>query len=123
MPASNIIVNKHLHESLEDIFQDSLHLLDTKADRDILKGIFATSTSVNLLQRKEKEFKCKYDSRGRKLKFEQWPDLAKCLEHIFDDQDVSERAGEGLEAHPGLKNEIGFRSKDNNTFMRQKPVT
>ena len=53
------------------------------------------------------------------LKYEQWPDLSKCLEYIFDNQDVTERAGEGLESHRRLKNEIRFRSKDNNTFMRQ----
>ena len=35
MPANNVIVNKHLHERLEDIFQDSLRLLDTNRDRDI----------------------------------------------------------------------------------------
>ena len=173
MPANNVIVNKHLHERLEDIFQDSLRLLDTKRDRDILKGIFATSTSVKftaklqrvknrtaiancrdelgeniekfrnieqtslmvsnnmtneqqrqltrrvIQKRKVKELNCKYDSRGRMLKYEQWPDLSKCLEYIFDNQDVTERAGEGLESHPRLKNEIRFRSKDNNTFMRQ----
>ena len=45
--------------------------------------------------------------------------FAKTLEFIFDNQDIMERAGQGLEAHPRLKNEICFRCKDNNTFMWQ----
>ena len=173
MPSNNIVVNNHLQEKLEDVFQDSLRLLDTKRDRDILKGIFANATSIKftaklqgvknrtaiancraelceniekfhniertslvvsnamtneqqrlftrrvIQKRKQKEFKCKLDSRGRMLKCEQWKELANCLEYIFDNQDVTVRAGEGLETHPRLKNEIRFRSKDNNTFMRQ----
>ncbi len=58
------------------------------------------------------EMRLKFDSRGRKLKFEQWPDLAKTLDWIFDNQDVTERAGQGVEAHPRLKNEVLYRSKD-----------
>jgi hypothetical protein len=50
---------------------------------------------------------------------EQWPDLAKSLDWIFDNQDVTERVGQGMEAHPRLKNEVLYSSKDNNTFMWQ----
>ncbi len=53
------------------------------------------------------------------LKCEQWPHLAQTLEYIFGLQDLTERAGCGLEAHPRLKEDILYRSKDNNTFMRQ----
>ena len=167
------IINSHIEKKLSDVFQDALRFMDTKRDRDILKGIFAKATSVKftaklqgvqdrtavrnckdklcenlkkfsdiertsmmvssaltneqqrlltrriIQKRKEKEMKVKYDSRGRTLKCEQWPELAKTLEFIFDNQDVMERAGQGLEAHPRLKNEIRFRSKDNNTFMWQ----
>ncbi len=70
-------------------------------------------------KRKEKEMKLKIDSRGCMMKCEQWPELAKTLEYIFNRQDVNERAGGGLEAHPRLKNDILFRSKDNNMFMWQ----
>ena len=53
------------------------------------------------------------------LKCEQWADLAQTLEYIFNHQDVTQRAGGGLEAHPRLKEDILYRSKDNNTFTRQ----
>ena len=53
------------------------------------------------------------------MKCEQWPELAKTLECVFNTQDVRERAEGGLEAHSRLKNEILFRSKGNNTFMWQ----
>ena len=70
-------------------------------------------------KRKDKELKLKRDSRGRMLKCEQWADLAQTLEYIFNHQDVTERAGGGLEAYQRLKEDILYRSKDNNTFMRQ----
>lgn len=167
------MVNDHLQNKLACIYNNSLKFMDTKRDRDILKGLFAKATSVNftaklqgtqnktaimnsrdelcgnlntfaeiertsmivnnsmtneqqrlltkriVAKRKEKEMKLKIDSRGCMLKCEQWPELAKTLEYIFNAQDVNERGGGGLEAHPRLKNDILFRSKDNNTFMWQ----
>lgn len=172
-PPTQKVVNDYLQHKLASIYKDSLKFMDTKRDRDILKGLFAKATSVNFTaklqgtqnktavmncrdelcgnlstfaeiektsmivnnsmtneqqrlvtkriidKRKEKEMKLKIDSRGRMLKHEQWPELAKTLEYIFNIQDLNERAGCGLEAHPRLKNDILFRSKDNNTFMWQ----
>ena len=63
--------------------------------------------------------KLKLDSRGRVMKAEEWPQLCKVIEYIFDEFDQKEKSGRGLEAHPRLKNEVVFRSVDNNTFMMQ----
>ena len=46
-PAKEKLVNDHLHSKLSSLFHDSLRLMDTKRDRDILKGLFAKATSVN----------------------------------------------------------------------------
>ena len=59
-------------------------------------------------KRKEKEMKLKIVSRGCVMRCEQWPQLAKTLEYIFNTQDVRERAGGSLEAHSWLKTEILF---------------
>ncbi len=115
--------------------------MDRRRDRDVLKGIFAKATSIKFtaklqeIQNRTAVENCKDELEGildqscnmektslivsNAMTNEQWPHLAQTLEYIFGLQDLTERAGGGLEAHPRLKEDILCRSRDNNTFMRQ----
>lgn len=42
-------INQHVTEKLQTVYKDSLECMDTKRDRDILKGILATVTSSHLM--------------------------------------------------------------------------
>ena len=67
--------------------------------------------------RKSKEFRKKFDSRGRALKADIFPELAVVLESIFESGDKG--IGGGVESHTRLTTDIAYRSKDNNLFMWQ----
>ena len=165
--------NRQIENRIGNLFKSSLELMDTKRDKDILKGLFAYATSVKFVSkiqkvqnksaimscrdelkgnieifksiketsqvvrndmtviqqyhlqkrimqaRKDNEMKLKFESRGRMMKAEEWPQLCKVMEYIFGEYDQKENSGGGLEAHPRLKNEVMFRSVHNNMFMTQ----
>lgn len=67
--------------------------------------------------RKSKEFRKQFDSRGRALKADIFPELAAVLEGVFASGDKG--IGGGLESHTRLTTDIAYRSNDNNLFMRQ----
>ena len=69
--------------------------------------------------RKLKEIKTIAKGRGRKLKIEQFPQLATALEYAFGELDVSEGGGGGLESHPRLTTGTLYRSVDNVTAMKR----
>lgn len=48
------------------------------------------------------QFKSSRNIAGRKLKIEEFPDIAAILEHEFGDGDRIKRGGGGLESHPKL---------------------
>ena len=50
---------------------------------------------------------------GRKLKIEEFPDIAAILEYKFGEGDRIKRGGGGLESHPKLTNNILYRAADN----------
>ena len=164
-------MNECIENVIGDLFSHALKFADTKKDRDLIKGLFATATSTNfvaklsnvknktaiaaskhelegnlfeyediertsrtvrndmtneqqrrlhkriVVSRKNKEFRKKFDARGRLLKAEMFPELAHTLESIFvsGDKDI----GGGLESHSRLTTDILYRSNDNNLFMRQ----
>ena len=61
--------------------------------------------------------------RGRKLKSEQFPDLAGILEFAFGEGDHVDRAGGGLESHPRLTDTVLYRAADSNTIMKNARET
>ena len=64
-----------------------------------------------------------HKGRGRKLKCEEFPDLAGILEFAFGEGDRVDRAGGGLESHPRLTDTVLYRAADSNTVMRQARET
>ena len=153
---TDVIVNTRAKERLKDTFKAALEYMDTHRDRQVLKAVMVSLTSVKFtaeLQRissrqgtasarksvaaglkmyddikttsqivrndltvqqqyqlqnrivsarKRQEIKNIAEGRGRKLKIEQFPQLAIALEYAFGELDVSEGGGGGLESHPRL---------------------
>ena len=64
-----------------------------------------------------------FKGRGRRLKCEEFPDLAGILEFAFGEGDRVDRAGGGLESHPRLTDTVLYRATDSNTIMRQARET
>ena len=58
-----------------------------------------------------------FKGRGRKLKSEEFPDLAGILEFAFGESDRVDRAGGGLESHPRLTDTVLYRAADSNTII------
>ena len=63
------------------------------------------------------QFKSSRNIAGRKLKIEEFPDIAAILENKFGEGDRIKRGGGGLESHPKLTNDILYRAADNATNM------
>ena len=68
-------------------------------------------------QRKHKLFKLQFETRGRNLKADIFPELKFVLEEIFSHG--SNGLLGGLESHPRLTTDILYRSRDNTLFMRE----
>ena len=68
---------------------------------------------------KEREFRHHYKSHisRRKLKVEEFPDIAAIIEYEFGDGDRLKRGGGGLESHSKLENDTLYRAADNKTNM------
>ena len=64
-----------------------------------------------------------FKGRGRRLKCEEFPDLAGILEFVFGEGDRIDRAGGVLESHPRLTDTALYRAADSNTVMRQARET
>ena len=56
---------------------------------------------------------------GRRLKCEEFPELAICLEYAFGEGDRLHRIGGGLEAHPKLLDTTLYKALDNATSTKQ----
>ncbi|KAJ7391492.1 hypothetical protein OS493_018539 [Desmophyllum pertusum] len=69
-------------------------------------------------QRKEKDITTIAEGRGRKLKCEEFPELASYTEFSFGEGDRVLRGGGGLEADPRLLDTKLFKAADNATVMR-----
>ena len=67
---------------------------------------------------KTKMFKSIADGRGRKLKCEEFPELAQYIEFAFGEGDRVLRGGGGLQADPRLLDTTLFKAADNATVMR-----
>lgn len=72
-------------------------------------------------KRKQNELKIpdRYDNRGRELKYEQFPEMSKIIESIFEGGSMDHYTGGGLESYPRLTTFTRYRSVDNVTSMHQ----
>ena len=169
------IVNDKVLKEIGDIFKQSLNFLDTKRDRDVLKGLFSQATSASFVarlqnvsnkcsimnardqlreditryediiktsrvvrndmtnaqqsrltkriveKRKQKEVKLpeQYDNRGRMLKYDQFPEMPRIIEGIFEGGSIDRGCDGGLESHPRLITSTRYKSIDNVIFMHQ----
>lgn len=64
------------------------------------------------------QFNLSLNISGRKVKIEEFQDIAAILEYKFGEGDRNKRSGGGLESHPKLTNNILYRAADNLTNMR-----
>ena len=101
--------------------------------KDMKNKLMADSGSLSDAQKKKKnrllqsmkleKLRRIFKGRGRRLKCEEFPDLAALLEFAFGEGDRVDRAGGGLESHPRLTDTVLYRAADNNTVMRQARET
>ena len=75
------------------------------------------TTKRIIAQRKTNNFKLKYETRGRMMLADKFPELKIVLEEIFN-AGVTGMHG-GLESHPRLTTDVLYRSRDNTLFMHQ----
>ena len=93
--------------------------------RDVISDLDATCEAQRkkkkrLLERmKIEKLRHIFKGRGRRLKCEEFPDLAGILEFAFGEGHRVDRAGGGLESHPRLTDTVLYRAADSNTVMRQ----
>lgn len=164
--------NAHIETSIGSLLRRSIRFADTKKDVDLIKGLFASATSVKFVskmldvknrnsirsakdeigfklskfeelektsqivrndltneqqrrltkrivaQRKKSEFKLQYETRGREMLADIFPELKFVMEEIFNQGSTGMLHG-GLESHPRLTTDILYKSSDNTLFMRQ----
>ena len=67
---------------------------------------------------KREQLKVVAKGRGRKLKCEEFPELARYIEFAFEEGDRVLRGGGGLQADPRLLDTTLFKAADNATVMR-----
>ena len=67
---------------------------------------------------KNEQLKVVAEGRGRKLKCEEFPELARYIEFAFGEGDRVLRRGGGLQADPRLLDSTLFKAADNATVMR-----
>ena len=78
-----------------------------------------TRRIIELRKKEEVRLPAKFDGRGQKLKVEEFPEMTKIIQNVFDNGSAENKGGGGLESHPRLITETRYRSLDNLTFMRQ----
>ncbi len=78
-----------------------------------------TKRIIQKRKQTEIKFPDKYDARGRMLKHEQFPEMCRIMEGIFDGGSMDKCTGGGLESHPRLITSTCYKSMDNVIFMRQ----
>ena len=71
----------------------------------------------DLIKERELRHRYKSDISGRKLKIEEFPDIAAILEYEFGEGDRIKRGGGGLESHSKLENDTLYRAADSKTNM------
>ena len=67
---------------------------------------------------KNEQLKVVAEGRGRKLKCEEFPELARYIEFAFGEGDRVLRGGGGLQADPRLLDSTLFKATDNATCQR-----
>jgi hypothetical protein len=78
-----------------------------------------TKRIVENRKKNEAKLQQKFDQRGRKLKVEEFPEMSKIIENVFETGSTDDKRGGGLESHPRLITTTRYRTPDNVTFMRQ----
>ena len=71
----------------------------------------------DLLKERQLRHRYKSDISGRKLKIEEFPDIAAILEYEFGEGDRIKRGGGGLESHSKLESDTLYRAADSKTNM------
>ncbi len=71
-----------------------------------------------ITKRKSAKIKVIAEGRGRKLKTEEFPNLASAIEFAFGEDDIT-LGGGGLESHPRLTTGVLYRSSDTATTMKR----
>ena len=164
-------MNAYLEARIRTLLKTAVRFADRKKDVDLIKGLFASATSMKLIakmldvknknsirfakdelgfklskfqeleitstvdrndmtnqqqrrltkliiaQRKINEVKLKYETRGRLMLADIFPELKIVLEEIFNEGSTGMHVG--LESHSRLTTDILYRSLDNTLFMRQ----
>ena len=101
----NLIQFKEIEETSQVVRNDMTNEQQRRLTRRIISS------------RKSKEFRSAFDSRGRPLLADVFPELGMVLQSIFESGKGG--IGGGIEAHPRLTSDIMFRSRDNNLYMWQ----
>ena len=99
------------------------HFTDIKVTSQTVRNDMTVSRQHAHVQRKtkqskEKDLKTIAEGRGRKLKCEEFPELARYIEYCFGEGDRVLRGGGGLQADPRLLDTKLFKAADNATVMR-----
>ena len=106
----NVRNNLEKYQAIRTTSQIVRNDMTNRQQRQLTERIISTT--------KLKELRTIAPGRGRKLKYEKFPEMAAVLEHAFGECDIKEGGG-GLEAHPRLTNETLYRTSDNVTSMRK----
>lgn len=118
------IQDKRSFQRSKDLASQNLELFK-HMKREVMSDLDAASNAQRkkkkcLLERmKLEKLHHIFKGRGRKLKCEEFPDLAGILEFAFGEGDRVDRAGGGLESHPRLTDTVLYRAADSNTIMQQ----
>lgn len=99
------------------------HFKEVKVTSQTVRNDMTVSQQYAHVQRKmkqskEKDLKTIAEGRGRKLKCEEFPELARYIEYCFGEGDRVLRGGGGLQADPRLLDTKLFKAADNTTVMR-----
>ena len=78
-----------------------------------------TKRIIEHCKKKEAKRPQQFDNRGHKLKVEEFPEMSKITESVFESGSTDDKLGGGLESHPRLITATRYRTPDNLTFMRQ----
>ena len=106
----NVRNNLEKYQAIRTTSQIVRNDMTNRQQRQLTERIISTT--------KLKELRTIAPGRGRKLKYEKFPEMAAILEYAFGECDTKEGGG-GLEAHPRLTNETMYRTSDNVTSMRK----
>ena len=97
---------------------------DIRKTSQIVRNDLTNAQQYKLMERfissrKLKEIRTTSEGSGRKLKSQEYPELAAVLSYAFGEHDLKEYSGGGLEAHPRLTTGTLYRASDNATAMKK----